>query len=80
MVPPTFFFFFLLKIYLFLALLGLPCCTRSFSSCWAQELLFLVVHGLLLLQSIGSRHMDFSSSSMWTLGEGGFSNYSTEAY
>ena len=66
MVPPTFLFF-LLKIYLFLALLGLPCCTRSFSSCWAQESLFLVVHRLLLLRSTGSRHMGFSSSSMWTL-------------
>ena len=42
-----FFFFFNSFIYLFLAVLGLRCCTRAFSSCGEQGLLFVVVHGLL---------------------------------
>ena len=36
------FFFF------FLAVLGLRCCTRAFSSCGEQGLLFVAVHGLLI--------------------------------
>ena len=46
-----FFFFnlFIYFIYLFLAALGLCCCTWAFSSCGEQGLLFLVVHGLLIL-------------------------------
>ena len=40
------------KIYfifnLFLAALGLCCCTRAFSSCGERGLLFVVVHGLLI--------------------------------
>ena len=35
-------------MYLFLAALGLHCCTRAFSSCGEWELLFFVVHGLLV--------------------------------
>ena len=35
-------------IYLFLAVLGLRCCVRAFSSCGEQGLLFAVVHGLLI--------------------------------
>ena len=43
------FFWFLKKIiYLFLAALGLRCCMRAFSSCGEQELLFVVVHRLLI--------------------------------
>ena len=47
-----FFFFFPLNlfiyfIYLFLAVLGLCCCTRAFSSCGELGLLFVAVHGLL---------------------------------
>ena len=58
--------FYLLKfIYLFLAVLGLCCCARAFSSCAEWGLLFLVVHGLLLLHSTGSRHVGFSSFGMW---------------
>ena len=34
-------------IYLFLAALGLRCCTQAFSSCGEQELLFVAVRGLL---------------------------------
>ena len=36
-----------LFIYLFLAVLGLHCCSRAFSSCGKRGLLFAVVHGLL---------------------------------
>ena len=43
----VFFFFLIYFIYLFLAALGLRCCTRAFSSCNEQGLLFVVVHGLL---------------------------------
>ena len=45
------FFFFLIIyfIYLFLAVLGLCCCRRAFSSCGKQGLLFLVVCGLLIV-------------------------------
>ena len=40
------FFFFL--IYLFLAVLGLCCCTRAFSGCGEWGLLFIAVRGLLI--------------------------------
>ena len=46
-----FFFFTFLKIhfiYLFLAALGLHCCSRAFSSCSKQGLLFLAARGLLI--------------------------------
>ena len=43
-------FFFLNKfIYLFLAALGLRCCTQAFSSCGERGLLFLAVRGLLIM-------------------------------
>ena len=42
------FFFFYKFIYLFLAALGLCCCTRAFSSCGERGLLFVAVHGLLI--------------------------------
>ena len=35
-------------IYLFLAVLGLGCCARAFSSCGEQGLLFVAVHRLLI--------------------------------
>ena len=38
----------LLFIYLCLAVLGLCCCARAFSSCGEQGLLFIAVHGLLI--------------------------------
>ena len=37
-----------LFIYLFLAALGLRCCTRAFSSCGEQGPLFIVLRGLLI--------------------------------
>ena len=42
------FFFFNKFIYLFLAVLGLRCCARAFSSCSKRGLLFVVVRGLLI--------------------------------
>ena len=41
-------FFLICLIYLFLAALGLRCCTRAFSSCSEQGLLFVAVHRLLI--------------------------------
>ena len=35
-------------VYLFLAVFGLRCCTRAFSSCGEWGLLFVVVRGLLI--------------------------------
>ena len=37
--------FYLKLIYLFLAVLGLHCCSRASSSCYKRGLLFVVVHG-----------------------------------
>ena len=42
------FFKFILFIYLFMAALGLRCCTRTFSSCGERGLLFVVVRGFLI--------------------------------
>ena len=39
----------ILFIYLFLAVLGLCCCTRAFSNCGEQGLLFIAVHGFLIM-------------------------------
>ena len=38
-----------LFIYLFLAVLGLHCCVWAFSSCGKWRLLFVAVHGLLIV-------------------------------
>ena len=57
-------FFFLIFIYLFLAALGLHCCTRAFSSCGKQGLLFTVVCGLLVAVASLSRCARFSSCGM----------------
>ena len=40
---------FFLKIYLFLAALGLRCCAWAFSSCSEQGLLFIAVRMLLIV-------------------------------
>ena len=42
------FLFIYLFVYLFLAVLGLRCCARAFSSCGKQGLLFVALHGLLI--------------------------------
>ena len=41
--------FIYLFIYLFLAALGLRCCVQVFSSCGEWGLLFVAVHGLLIV-------------------------------
>ena len=47
---PQFFIFLInLFIYLFLAVLGLHCCVRAFSSCGERGLLFVAVCGLLIV-------------------------------
>ena len=43
-----FFLIYLFYFYLFLAALGLCCCTRAFSSCGKRGLLFVVVSGFLI--------------------------------
>ena len=43
------FLFFLNFIYLFMAVLGLCCCMRAFSSCGEWGLLSVVVRGLLIV-------------------------------
>ena len=45
----TFFFFFNLFIYLFLAVLGLRFCARAFSGCGKRGPLFIVVRGPLTI-------------------------------
>ena len=50
-------FFFNKFIYLFLAALGLRCCTRAFSSCGERGLPFVVVRGLLtVVASLVAEH------------------------
>ena len=52
-----FFFLINLFIYLFLAALGPCCCTQAFSSCGERGLLFIAVHGLLIVvASLVSEH------------------------
>ena len=52
-----FFFFINLFIYLFLAVLGLRCCARAFSSCGKRGPLFIVVHGpLTIMASLVAEH------------------------
>ena len=46
MIPISLFCFAFNFIYSFLSVLGLPCCTRAFSSCGGPELLFGAVDGL----------------------------------
>ena len=63
-----YFFYINVFIYLFMAVLGLRCCTWAFSSCRELGLLFIVVRGLLIVVAsliVGSRHMGFSSCGMW---------------
>ena len=44
-----FFFKFIFICLFFLAALGLRCCAQAFSSCGERGLLFIVVHGLLIV-------------------------------
>ena len=46
-----------LFIYLFLAALGLRCCSRALSSCGERGLLFVAVHGpLIVVASLVAEH------------------------
>ena len=62
---------FFLIFYLFMAVLGLRCCTRAFSSCSERGILFVAVHGLLIAvaslveEHTGSRLTGFSSCGTW---------------
>ena len=71
---------FLFRTFFFLAVLGLCCCVRAFSSCSEWGLLFIVVRGLLTvlasliaehrLQVCGLQqlwHVGFSSCGSWAL-------------
>ena len=49
-------YLFIYFIYLFLAALGLHCCTQAFSSCGELGLLFVVVHGLLIAVAFVAEH------------------------
>ena len=52
-----FFFLINLLIYLFLAVLGVCCCTQAFSSCGERGLLFVAVRGLLIeVASLAAEH------------------------
>ena len=48
-VLPSAFYLFIYLIYLFLAALGLRCCTWTFSSCGERGLLFVAARGLLIV-------------------------------
>ena len=59
-------------MYVCMAALGLRYCTRAFSSCGEQGLLFVVVHRLLIMVASlvaehGSRHAGCSSCDLWAL-------------
>ena len=61
------------KIYSFLAVLGLRCCSPAFSSCGEWGLLFVAVQGLLIAvtslvayRSLVLGHAGFSSCSLWS--------------
>ena len=62
---------FIYFIYLFLAVLGLRCCVRAFSSCGEWGLLFLAVRGLLIaVASLVAEHglQAHGLQQLWHLG------------
>ena len=55
----------ILRIYLFLAALGLHCCAWAFCSCSERGLLFVAVHGLLTaVASLVAEHRLYSEGSV----------------
>ena len=71
-IPPLLSILFFFSIYLFLAVLGLPRCSRAFSSYGEGSYSLSVGHRpgfslrwLLLLQRTGCRCVGFSSCGMW---------------
>ena len=69
-LPLLLFFFFLNKFIYFLAVLGLRCCARAFSSCGEQGLLFVAVRGLLIAVAFrcGARALGVRASVVATRG------------
>ena len=68
-VAPIVFFFLIKKnkfIY-FLAVLGLRCCARAFSSCRQRRLLFIVVRGLLIAVASLVAEPGLQAPSLWQL-------------
>ena len=66
-----YFIFFYKFIYLFLAVLGLHCCTWAFSSCGERGLLFIAVQGLLIaVASLVEEHGLYAHGlqQLWTVG------------
>ena len=66
------------NIYLLMAVLGLHCYIRAFSSCSKQGLLFITGLGLILVASL-VEHTGFSSCGLQAL-DCGFSNHGIWAY
>ena len=52
----SFFLIYLFYLFLFLAVLGLRCCARAFSSCSEWGLLFVAVRGLIVVASLVVEH------------------------
>ena len=52
----------------FLAVLGLRCCMRAFSSCGERGLLLVAVRGLLLLQRMGCSSCGMRAQQLWLAG------------
>ena len=44
------------RFFFFLAVLGLCCCARAFSSFGERGLLFVAVHGLIVMASLVAEH------------------------
>ena len=65
-----FFFFLILFIYLFMAVLGLCFCARAFSSCGKWGPLFIAVHGpfTIGLSCCGAQAPDAQAQQLWLTG------------
>ena len=60
--------FIYLLLHLFLAVLSLHCCTWAFSSCGKWELLFISVHGLLIVVAFLVAELGFRERGLQQLG------------
>ena len=83
LLTPRYFFsinlIYLFYFYLFLPALGLRCCTRAFSSCGEQGLLFITVRGLLIaLASLAAEH-GLQARGLKQLWLAGFSSCGSQA-
>ena len=79
-----------LAFFFFLAALGLCCCTWAFSSCGKRGLLFIVVHGLLIMvaccraRALGTQASVVAAHGLngcgtWALEHAGFSSCGSQA-